>query len=118
MVSSFRKAFFDVKNILTINMSENDFSEISGSKVITAIVHVKTSTDKIEEISKSLQDTNYVEDIYLVTGEWDLILKVRFPDVETMKNFLLRELRNKEGIKDSQTSMVISIFKDRGIIFK
>ncbi len=53
-----------------------------------------------------------------MTGEWDLILKVRFPDVDSMKKFLLKDLRNKEGIKDSQTSMVISIFKDRGIVFK
>ena len=101
-----------------INMSEESLDNISGSKVVTAVIHVKTSTDKIEEISKSLQEINYVEDIYLVTGEWDLILKVRFPDVDSMKKFLLKDLRNKEGIKDSQTSMVISIFKDRGIVFK
>ena len=101
-----------------INMSEENLDNISGSKVVTAVIHVKTSTDKIEEISKSLQEISYVEDIYLVTGEWDLILNVRFPDVDSMKRFLLKDLRNKEGIKDSQTSMVISIFKDRGIVFK
>ncbi len=101
-----------------MNMSEENIDNYSGAMVVTAVVHVKTSTDRIEEISKSLQEINYVEDIYLVTGEWDLILKVRFPDVETMKNFLLRDLRNMDGVKDSQTSMVISIFKDRGIVFK
>ena len=47
-----------------------------------------------------------------------MILKVRFPDVNQMRNFLVKELRKIDGIKDSYTSMVINIFKDRGVKFQ
>jgi AsnC family. len=47
-----------------------------------------------------------------------MILKVRFPDVNQMRNFLVKDLRKVDGIKDSYTSMVISIFKDRGVKFQ
>ena len=82
------------------------------------MVHLKADTSKIETISASLSELNFIEDIYLVTGNWDMILKVRFPDVNQMRNFLVKDLRKVDGIKDSYTSMVISIFKDRGVKFQ
>lgn len=92
--------------------------ESATGAVVTAMVHLKADTSKIETISASLSELNFIEDIYLVTGNWDMILKVRFPDVNQMRNFLVKDLRKVDGIKDSYTSMVISIFKDRGVKFQ
>ncbi|MGC8561992.1 MAG: Lrp/AsnC family transcriptional regulator [Thermoplasmata archaeon] len=92
--------------------------ENAAGPVVTAMVHLKADTAKIETISASLSELNFVEDIYLTTGNWDMILKVRFPNVNQMKNFLVKDLRNVDGIKDSYTSMVINIFKDRGVKFQ
>ncbi|MEM0135512.1 MAG: Lrp/AsnC ligand binding domain-containing protein [Thermoplasmatales archaeon] len=99
-------------------VSEGRIVENATGPVVTAMVHLKADTSKIETISASLSELNFVEDIYLVTGDWDMILKVRFPDVNQMRNFLIKELRKTDGIKDSYTSMVISIFKDRGVKFQ
>lgn len=98
--------------------SEGRIVETATGPVVTAMVHLKADTGKIETISASLSELNFIEDIYLVTGNWDMILKVRFPDVNQMRNFLIKELRNVDGIRDSYTSMVISIFKDRGVKFQ
>lgn len=99
-------------------VNEGKIMESATGPVVTAMVHVKADTEKIENISTSLSELNFVEDIYLVTGNWDMILKVRFPDVNQMRNFLIKDLRKVEGVKDTYTSMVISIFKDRGVKFQ
>jgi Lrp/AsnC family leucine-responsive transcriptional regulator len=98
--------------------NEGRIMENATGPVVTALVHLKTDTGKIETISASLSELNFVEDIYLVTGNWDMILKVRFPDMTQMRNFLVKELRRIDGIKDTYTSMVITIFKDRGVKFQ
>lgn len=99
-------------------VSEGRIVESTAGPVVTAMVHLKTDTEKIEAISNILSQLNFVEDIYLVTGTWDMIIKVRFPDINQMRNFLIKELRNVDGIKDTYTSMVINIFKDRGVKFQ
>jgi len=35
-----------------------------------------------------------------------------------MRSFLIKDIRKIDGVKDTYTSMVISIFKDRGVVFK
>jgi DNA-binding Lrp family transcriptional regulator len=97
---------------------EGKMIEATTGQVVTALVQIKADTEKIETISAVLSNMNFIEDIYLVTGNWDMILKVRFPDIGQMRNFLIKDLRRIDGVKDTYTSMVISIFKDRGVIFK
>ncbi|MGC8645308.1 MAG: Lrp/AsnC family transcriptional regulator [Thermoplasmata archaeon] len=99
-------------------INEGKIVESATGPVVTAMVHIKADTSKIETISSTLAQYSFVEDIYLVTGTWDMILKVRFPDMGQMRNFIVRDLRGVDGIKDSYTSMVISIFKDRGVRFQ
>ncbi|MEM0141618.1 MAG: Lrp/AsnC ligand binding domain-containing protein [Thermoplasmatales archaeon] len=99
-------------------INEGKIVENAAGPVVTAMVHIKADTSKIEQISSTLAQHTFVEDIYLVTGTWDMILKVRFPDMGQMRNFIVKDLRNVDGIKDSYTSMVISIFKDRGVKFQ
>jgi len=97
---------------------EGKMIEATASQVVTAMVQIKADTEKIEDISSHLSKLNFVEDIYLVTGNWDMVLKVRFPDMNQMKSFLIKDIRKIDGVKDTYTSMVISIFKDRGVVFK
>ena len=97
---------------------EGKMIEATTGQVVTALVQIKADTEKIETISAVLSKMNFIEDIYLVTGNWYMIMKVRFPDINQMRNFLIKDLRRIDGVKDTYTSMVISIFKDRGVIFK
>ena len=101
--------------IKTIQNGDKTTFEI---QVVTAMVQIKADTEKIEDISSQLSKLNFVEDIYLVTGNWDMVLKVRFPDMNQLRSFLIRDIRKIEGVKDTYTSMVISIFKDRGVVFR
>lgn len=98
--------------------NEVDILDNATGTVVTALVHLKADTDKIESISENLAKLNFIEDIYLVTGTWDMIIKVRFPDVNQMRSFLIKDLRRIEGVKDTYTSMAITIFKDRGVKFQ
>ncbi len=83
-------------------------------RIVTSIVGIVADVNKVEAVSKSLAGNNNIEDIYVVTGEFDIIIKVRFPDLWTLQEFLVDELSKIPGVKNSKTMMVLSAVKDMG----
>jgi hypothetical protein len=47
-------------------VSEGRIMESATGPVVTAMVHLKADTSKIETISASLSELNFIEDIYLL----------------------------------------------------
>ncbi|MCL4332626.1 MAG: Lrp/AsnC ligand binding domain-containing protein [Candidatus Thermoplasmatota archaeon] len=101
-------------------MELTEISETLGKfykdKIVTAIIGVETEVKKVESLAKSLCGHNNVEDIYIVTGEFDILIKVRFVDFFSLNEFLVVELSKMPGIKSSKTMMVLSTVKDSGRI--
>lgn len=83
---------------------------------ITAIIGLKVDTNHIENIAKLLRDSSNVEDLFLVTGDLDLILKVKFLNYKDLKDFILEKIGKLEGIQDTSTMVVVAPYKERGII--
>jgi Lrp/AsnC family transcriptional regulator, leucine-responsive regulatory protein len=48
------------------------------------------------------------ESVSIVTGEFDVIIKVRVPRVEDLNNFIITELRGIEGVKRTETMLVLN----------
>ena len=55
-----------------------------------------------------------VEDVFLVTGDTDIVAKVKVQNYSQLKRFLVDDLSSIPGLKDSRTLMVVSTFKERG----
>lgn len=62
------------------------------------------SSALLEELDK----LNEVEEVFAVTGSTDMILKVRVEDTDRLNEFILKNLRNIEGISDTQTLVILS----------
>ena len=45
--------------------------------MLTAIVLIKTSADRIPEVAEQISDIPGISEVYSVTGDWDLIAMVR-----------------------------------------
>ncbi len=60
------------------------------------------------EIAHQIKALPEVEDVSIVTGEIDLIVKVSLKDVDELNDFVIFKLRNIEGIERSTTSVVLS----------
>ncbi len=86
--------------------------------IVTALIGVKLDTKSINNFATTIIDLNTVEDIFLVTGEYDIILKVKFPSYGELKDFVINRLSKINGVIKTETMMVINIYKERGIKFE
>ena len=70
-------------------------------------VLIKTNT----EIKNGLFDKYNVKEVFGVTGQYDLILKLKFKDVEDFNDFIL-DLRKVPGIKETLTMVSTKTIKE------
>ena len=53
-----------------------------------------------------------VQEVHLISGEWDLLIKVRGDDIESVGEFIMGKLRNMEGITKTMSSVVFETAKE------
>jgi DNA-binding Lrp family transcriptional regulator len=55
-----------------------------------------------------------VDDVFLVTGDIDIIAKGHFKNYETCNDFVLNTIRQMDGVKETKTLMVVTSYKEHG----
>lgn len=82
---------------------------------ITAFILVSTVKDEetnedtiIDEVSRFLN----VQESHLISGEWDLVLKMRAKSVDEIGDFVLNKLRKIKGISRTQTFIALKTAKE------
>lgn len=95
---------------------EKNLKRYYDDKIVAAVVGIVVDVNKVEAVAKSLSAHKNVEDVFIVTGEFDIIIKVRFPEFWILQEFLMEELSKIPGIKGSKTMMVLTAVKDMGQI--
>jgi len=86
---------------------------------LTALVHIKiTSKESAETIANDLKKLSYVDDIFLVTGQYDIIVKARFEGTHELSEFIYEEkgLRDREGIERTESMIVLKTIKEYGLV--
>jgi len=61
-----------------------------------------------EEIARKIRKLPDVESVSIVTGETDMIVKVRVKNITQLNSFILKKLRSLEGIDKVVTMIVLS----------
>ena len=61
-----------------------------------------------EEISKCPE----VQEVYIITGDWDLLVKLRAESVDAVGKFVVDKLRLVEGLEKTLTCMVFETIKE------
>jgi len=59
------------------------------------------------DLTKKLKKHELVEEVDMVTGGTDIILKIRVDDIKQMDEFITKYLRNVEGIERTQTLVIL-----------
>ncbi|MEW5937657.1 MAG: Lrp/AsnC ligand binding domain-containing protein [Candidatus Thermoplasmatota archaeon] len=94
---------------------EKVISRYYEDEAVTALVMLKVDTKVADEVAKKVAEFDNVEDVFMVTGESDVVLKVRFGTYKDLKSFVLGALSTIEGIKDTKTMMVVTTYKERSM---
>ncbi len=92
--------------------------EYYGKNIVTALIGITCDTAEIENVSRALVEYNNVEDVFLTTGDYDIIVKVKFPEYSNLKDFILNEISKMKGITKTETMLVVNTYKERGIKFE
>ncbi len=82
---------------------------------VVAFILISFSPDfKISQrtLAKSISVMKNVEEVHIIAGEWDLLVKVRGRTVEDIGNFVVDELRNVEGVEKTLTNVVFETVLD------
>jgi Lrp/AsnC family transcriptional regulator for asnA, asnC and gidA len=80
------------------------------SKFTTSVLGVSCNGAYIEEIATYLTNLSETSYVGFSTGKWDLVVEAFFMSREHMLNFLI-DLNKKEGVKDIESSLILSVRK-------
>jgi len=61
-----------------------------------------------EDIAKHIKKLRGVEEVDIVAGITDILVKVRLKDIDELNDFVIRKLREIEGVDKTQTLVVMS----------
>ncbi|MCI4363609.1 MAG: Lrp/AsnC ligand binding domain-containing protein [Thermoplasmata archaeon] len=93
---------------------ENAFNKVWGDEHVVALIALKVETSEADTVAAEISKFPEVEDVFLVTGDTDIFLKVRFPHYDELKEFVLRRLPAVRGIRETKTLLVVTAYKEGG----
>jgi len=85
---------------------------VSGKKLgkgVTAFVLVSFHKERDlsqKGMSKEIAKLKQIQEVHIITGDWDLIVKVKEKDVESLGNFVTESLRAIKGV-DKTLSLIV-----------
>ena len=84
----------------------------SMANVISSFISIKARLPNIKSVVEQLRDIDEVSEVYLTTGQYDIILKVHVPDMQTLDRLVTHQLSSLEGVETAESSFVIETVKD------
>jgi len=82
---------------------------ISAYILITVDYRLLKETETTQqELARRLRSHEFVEEAAMVTGENDIILKVRVSDIDQLDNFVTKYLRNISGVDKTRTIVILN----------
>ena len=98
----------------TGNDMEQALTALYGEDQVAAVITLKVDTKEADRIATEIAKFDAIMDVFLVTGDTDIVAKARFKNYKGLKDFVLESLAPISGIKDTKTLMVVTTYKEGG----
>ena len=97
-----------IKNF-TLNLDYKKLGQPILAYILININYTLPTGGKIsqEDIAKKIRVLSNVEEVNMVTGGMDMMLKSRFANIEELYDFIITKLRTIDGIDKTQTLIVL-----------
>jgi len=89
-------------------------TKVWGDDQVVALIALKVETAEADGVATEVSRFPEVDDVFLVTGDTDIFLKVRFPHYDELKEFVLHRLPGVKGIRETNTLIVVTAYKEGG----
>jgi DNA-binding Lrp family transcriptional regulator len=73
---------------------------------LTALIQLTVVSGKMDSVVEELKEVDYIDAVYVVTGDTDVVVTCRFKDREDM-NKGARNLQDIEGVEGTKTNVVL-----------
>jgi DNA-binding Lrp family transcriptional regulator len=83
--------------------------------VITAIVFIQASVDRIPEVAEEIAQLPGVTEVYSVTGEIDLIALVRVRQHEEIADVVADRLNKVDGVLSTETHVAFRAYSQHDL---
>lgn len=84
--------------------------------VIVEITLVRGKPDVFEEFNQAVQRLDEIQECFLVSGDFDYLLKTRVPDMAAYRQLLGTTLLRLPGVNDTRTYVVMEEVKKSNLI--
>lgn len=88
---------------------------------VTAVIEVKVSPEReggFNHVATRISKFPEVQSIYLVSGDFDLLLFVVGPDLKEVAFFVSEKLATIEGVKATATHFMLKTYKHHGVLME
>jgi DNA-binding Lrp family transcriptional regulator len=75
---------------------------------LLAFVNIFVESPKLDDVVQALSRLPNVEELYEVTGEFDIVTLVSASDIEEFRDFVKNKLLKVQGVKSTVTSIVLN----------
>jgi Lrp/AsnC family transcriptional regulator for asnA, asnC and gidA len=79
---------------------------------MTAIIIIQTETEKHSAVKHALADLDEVSEVYSVSGEYDLLIKLWAHDMEELNQLIDHKIRAIDGVDDLTEMLVMERVKE------
>ena len=78
---------------------------------ILAFVDIFVESPEMDEVVAALYKLSHLEELYEVTGEFDIVALVSATDIEEFRDVLKNKIMKIKGVKSTVTSIVLHTHK-------
>lgn len=79
-----------------------------------ALITVKVDTKDVERIAGEIAESDAVDDVFVVLGDTDIMVRASFPTTDDLRRFVVGTLGSLAGVKETKTLMVVATYKKGG----
>ncbi len=80
--------------------------------ILVAVEYLSGVEFSQEAIAERIAAFPEVTEVYIIAGDWDLLLKVKTKSIEDVGTFVIGKLRNVEGVRRTKTIAVFKCMKE------
>jgi len=80
-------------------------------KRLLALVYIYVESPTLETVVQTLSQLPHVEELYEVTGEYDIVVLISAADIEEFRELLQRKIQKINGVRSTVSAIVMHTHK-------
>jgi DNA-binding Lrp family transcriptional regulator len=89
----------------TVEVDHKQLGKGIAAYILVTVMYTLPDGEQVqqEDVAKQISQLDEVETLDIITGSYDLVLKVRVGEVDELNDFVISKLRNIKGVDKTQT---------------